>query len=193
MKDKKRWIVGLLIIISSYFIIVHNLIQYEAHNYPDSSADYLIVLGARLYGDLPSPSLKNRLDIALEYLEEYPITKVIVSGGQGQDELVPEADAMKKYMVDKGIGEGRIIVEGKSTSTLENLKFSLEKIQGEASMDNVDIIVVTNKYHVFRSKFIAKRLGVQVKGLPAEIPSTVVVSSYLREYFAVFKSMILDW
>lgn len=193
MKNTKKWFIGLAIIIIPYFIVVHNLIQYEAHNYPDSSADYLIVLGARLYGDIPSPSLKNRLDIAIDNLNEYPNTKVIVSGGQGEDEWIPEAKAMRIYMIEKGIESERIIEETESGNTLENIRFSLEKIRSQDPSDNIDIIVVTNKYHVFRTKFIARRVGVEVRGLPAEIPPTVVVQSYLREYFAVLKSAIFDW
>lgn len=193
MKDTRNWIVGLVILLISYFVIVHNLIEYEAHNYPDEPADYLIVLGARLYGDIPSPSLRNRLDIAVENLKEYPETKVVVSGGQGKDELIPEAEAMKKYLVDKGIKAERIIIEDKSTNTIENIRFSLEKINQEDPSDNRDLIVVTNKYHIFRAKFLAKRAGVEVRGLPAEIPPSVVVSSYVREYLAVLKSGIFDW
>lgn len=193
MKNTKKLIISLLIIVISYFIIVHSLIQYEAHNYPDYSADYLIVLGARLYGDIPSPSLKYRLDIAIDNLNEYPTSKAIVSGGQGQDEWIPEGQAMKKYMIEKGIKSERIIIEKESTNTMENIRFSLEMIAKENSSDYIDIIVVTNKYHIFRAKFLAKRAGVKVRGLPAEIPSTVVISSYFREYLAVLKSAIFDW
>ncbi|MDY0236524.1 MAG: YdcF family protein [Gudongella sp.] len=193
MKVNKKCIMGLLIVIVSYFVIVHNLIQYEAHNYPDSSADYLIVLGARLYGDIPSPSLRDRLDIAIDNLKQYPNTKVIVSGGQGDDEWISEAAAMKKYLIEKEIESGRIIVESESTNTLENIRFSLEKIKEQESNNDFSIIVVTNKYHIFRAKFLAKRVGLRVRGLPAEIPPTVVIPSYFREYFAVLKSAIFDW
>lgn len=193
MKNMKKWLIGLLIISMSYIVIVHNLIEYEAHNYPDSPADYLIVLGARLYGDIPSPSLSNRLDAAIDNLKKYPDTKVVASGGQGKDEWVSEALAMKKYMVDKGIKPERVILESQSTNTMENIRFSLEKIEEKDSSINADIIIVTNKYHVFRAKFLAKRIGIEVRGLPAEIPPTVVVGSYVREYLAIIKSAIFDW
>lgn len=198
MRGTKKLIAGLFIVVIvvvvvSYFVIVHNLIQDEAHNYPDSPADYLIVLGARLYGDIPSSSLKNRLDIAVDHLNQHPNTKAVVSGGQGEDEWISEAKAMKIYIVKQGIDSERILVESKSTNTLENIRFSLEKIEEHESSDGIDIIIVTNKYHIFRAKFIAKRVGLEVRGLPAEIPPTVIISSYFREYLAVLKSGIFDW
>ncbi len=85
---------------------------------------YILILGAKLFGDKPSQSLQNRLDVALKYLNENPKTKAIVSGGQGEDEDIPEAHSMRNYLVAHGINANRILIEDRSTSTYENLKFS---------------------------------------------------------------------
>lgn len=159
-----------------------------------SEVDYLIVLGARLYWETPSPALVERLKVAAEYSKKNENVKIVVSGGQGSNENIPEAFAMEKYLVDNGIEKGRIIKEDKSTSTFENLKFSIDKIKEIDARSNKDIklLIVTNKFHIFRSKFLARRFGLTAYGLPAEIPPSVVLNSYFREYFAVIKSILFD-
>lgn len=171
------------------FAIIEGLILYEGQKSDSVKVDYVIILGARLYGDRPSPALIERLDIAKTYLQKNPDVKVIVSGGQGPDETIPEAHAMKNYLLNNNINEERIIVEDKSTNTLENLKFSSDKIDKK---EGSRLMIATNKHHIFRSKLLAKRLGFIPYGLPAKIPPTVIVQSYIREYFAVIKSLIFD-
>lgn len=191
----KKIVFFVIIIISSLFlsfIIIESLILIEGGKIPTEKVDYVIVLGARLYGDIPSPSLLERLKVATEYLKENEDVKVIVSGGQGIDEDVSEAYAMKKYLIDNGIGNNRIIEEDKSTTTFENLSMSLDKIREIDNKEDLRILIATNKYHIFRLKFLAKRLGVIPHGLPAKIPPTVMIQSYIREYLAVIKSFFLD-
>ena len=105
------------------FIIIEGLIFIEGNKEATNKVDYVIILGARLYGDIPSPALRERLIVAKDYLVDNEDVKVIVTGGQGEDELIPEAEAMAKYLVNNGIEENRIIIEDQSTSTFENLQF----------------------------------------------------------------------
>lgn len=86
--------------------------------------DCIIVLGAQVKGKKITDSLKRRLDRAALYLKKYPGTRVIVSGGQGPGEEISEADAMAAYLIRSGIDRERIIREDKSTSTIENLRYS---------------------------------------------------------------------
>ena len=174
------------------FIIIEGLIIVGGRDVPTKKVDYVIILGARLYGDIPSPALLERLKAAREYLDENDDTKVVVSGGQGPDEYISEAKAMEKYLVDNGVNSDRIIIEDKSTSTFENLKFSSNRIAEFDNRDNLKILLVTNKYHIFRAKLLAKRLGFVAYGLPAKIPPTIILKSYIREYFAVIKSYFYD-
>lgn len=183
-------IIFLLFIVS--FIIVQGFILKEAKKVVEEEVDYIIVLGARLYGKTPSPSLVERLKSAVSYLEDHEDPKIIVSGGQGPGEDVSEGYAMSQYLLKKEIPKDRIIIEDKSTSTIENLEFSLDKIRENDSRDEIKILIVTNGYHVFRSKIIAKRLGMKAYGLPANTPPTTKVKGYLREYFAVIKLFSID-
>lgn len=117
---------------------------------------------------------------------------MVVSGGQGIDEDIPEAHAMERYLIDNGIEKNRIIIEDKSTTTFENLKFSLNKIKGVDNKEEIKVLIATNKYHVFRGKLLAKRLGMKPYGLPATVPLPIILQSYIREYFAVIKSFFFD-
>ncbi|MFY9214058.1 MAG: YdcF family protein [Tissierellaceae bacterium] len=183
----------LIVIGLASFLTIEGLIFLEANRDPNiDKVDYVIVLGARLYRDTPSPALLERLKVANEYLKEHKDVEVIVSGGQGHDESIPEAEAMKRYLVNNGIEENRIIMEDESTNTFENLKYTRDIIRGLDEKEDYRVLIVTNKFHLFRAKFLAKRLGMVPYGLPARIPPSVIVQSYIREYFAVIKSFIFD-
>lgn len=183
---------GVFLIILLSVVIIEGLILVEGSRTTTEEVDYVIVLGARLYGDIPSPALLERLKVANKYLLENKDIPVVVSGGQGPDEYISEASAMRKYLLTNGVEDNRIIIEDKSTSTFENLKFSLEKIKEQDNRDNIKVLISTNKYHIFRSKFLARRLVMEPYGLPAKIPFTIVLNSYVREYFAVLKSFFYD-
>jgi len=154
---------------------------------PQENADYLVVLGAGLREDRPSLVLMHRLRAAAEYLLDNPESKVVVSGGQGADEWISEAEAMQKELVALGIEESRIFMEDKSTSTNENLIFSKQFIPEDAS-----VVIVTNKFHVFRACYLARETGYEsVSGLGADNVRWLNPTNYFRECMAVFKDVVL--
>jgi len=156
-------------------------------------ADYLLVLGCRIWPDgSPTLALSNRLDRAVEYYYRHPDVKIIVSGGQGTDEPMPEAEAMAKYLEKKGIPETSIIKETRSASTMENFRFS-RALLPEGAKEPVKLVFVTNDFHVFRARILAERNGFEAYGIPAPTPSVILVNSYLREFFAFVKSMLVDY
>ena len=167
------------------FIIVEGIILKDIlvnrNNSPKTK--YLIVLGAGLKGDIPSEVLKYRLNKAVKYFKENPDTIFIVSGGQGKDELISEAEAMEIYLSERGIPIKNIIKEDKSTSTYENLKFS-DKIIKEKEITG-DIAVMSNSFHMYRVKMISKKLNFPLKTVYAETPAIVFPNYMLREYFAL--------
>lgn len=142
----------------------------------------IIILGACVKGKKITGALQKRLDKGVEYLLAHDNTKVIVSGGQGKGEEVTEAFAMKSYLVDKGIDEKRIIMEEKSRSTEENLKYSLPYIKDE----NEKVGIVTNNFHVYRSMKLAKRIGYKdAVGISAGSDPVLFLNYLVREFFAV--------
>lgn len=153
---------------------------------PDGTEKAMIVLGASVRNDTPSPSLKYRLDAAYEYAVKHPDIPVVVSGGQGADESRPEADVMAEYLINKGLSEERIWKEDKSQSTQENFLFSQELLEKHGITEKDPIVFVTNQFHCYRSEGYAKRAGFEnVHAIPAGMSSTSVLPVYLREVFAV--------
>ena len=114
----------------------------NSHTDAGDDADYLVVLGARVDEDgQPSYSLRYRLEAALAYLEAHPATAAVLSGGQGDDEPTTEAACMYGWLVEHGVEASRLLLEGKSSNTQENLRNSLALIGvGEAQADGADTV-----------------------------------------------------
>jgi uncharacterized SAM-binding protein YcdF (DUF218 family) len=177
-------LIGILLIIGVvYFGTIHYKISQYVDAVPPKNANYLIILGAKVNGEIPSLALQYRIDAAAEYAKENKNTILIASGGMGPGEDITEAEAMRRKLVEKGISESRIYLEDRSTSTYENIKFSKEFIPEDAKLG----IVVTNDYHLYRSVQIAKDANLKVKGLPAKTPKITLVKAYGREYLSVTK------
>nr|WP_300004787.1 YdcF family protein [Tissierella sp.] len=192
MKIYIKILIALVLCFLISFIFIEGLIIKEAKKTYNEKTDYLFILGAKLYGEKPSPLLEERLKVGVKYLKTYQDVKVVVAGGKGHDELISEAESMKSYLLEEGIEEYRIILEDKSVNTFENIKFGLEKIRSFDEREDIEIIIASSNFHLFRSKFIAKRAGVKAYGLAAKVPPTSIVPSYLREYFAVIKTFFID-
>lgn len=154
----------------------------------DKELDYIVVLGAQLKTTGPSRVLQYRLDTAYEYLTAHPDTKAIVSGGQGSNEPASEAQGMYDYLVKRGIEPGRIVLEGKSVNTEQNIRFSKEFLQADA--DKVGI--VSNNFHVFRAVKLAKAAGYRnVVGIAAPATAFYLPNNMLREFFGVVKDFLM--
>ncbi len=149
--------------------------------------DYLVVLGAQMKRSGPSKALQYRLDAAIRYLEENPDTRVIVSGGQGPDEHISEAQGMYDYLVEKGIDKNRILKEDKSVNTFQNLSFSAQYLDREQDA----VGVVTNNFHVFRAVRTAKKAGYRnVCGIAAKGEPFLQWNNMMREFFGVVKNVL---
>ena len=189
----KRKIVNILkyifIVFFIPFILVQFLILSGGKDESDKQVDYIIILGGRVYGEKPSRSLNERIIAATKYLKEHKDIMVIASGGTGKGEEISEAEAIKRELVKNGIEETRIIKEDKSKNTIENLKFSLEKINEDRAVNNekVKVLIVTNGYHLYRSKKTAELFGYEAYGLPAKTPFISIPKSYLREFLSIIK------
>lgn len=171
-----------------YVGFLHYKIIHHANLEAPKNADYIIVLGARVKGTVPSLALQFRIDHAAEYLKENPDTIAIASGGKGPGEDISEAESIKNELIDHGINESRILLEDKSTTTYENIRFSKKLIPKNAELG----LVVTNDFHIFRSKMIANNEGLELRGLPAKTPIQALFKSYVREYLALTKYFILS-
>lgn len=177
---------GLIVLLSVcllFFLGVEGMILKASLEMPDSSQDYVIILGAHVRSTGPSRALALRLDKALEYAGDHPDTVFIVSGGQGSNEPCTEAFAMRDYLIARGLPEGRILLEEKSTNTRENLTFSKEMIPQGASVG-----IISNGFHMCRALHLAENLGIKnASGIPARSDLATQPTNLLREFFAVVK------
>ena len=181
-------IVMIIIIIS--FLAVETVMIYDGSKKQFVKSDYVVILGAGLWGETPSDILYKRLDAALEYIHKYPDVKIILSGGRGPGETITEAEAMKRYLIKNGIQENMILKEEKSTSTEENIKYTKELIQSLNDKENISVTLVTSNFHILRSKLLAQREGFKVSVYSAPILSWLIPTYYTREYFALMKYFI---
>lgn len=192
----KRVILTITIITLIPFIPIESLIILSSRaddlKQVSSQADYILVLGAGLKGDIVMPVLKTRLDKALQYMQTHPGKKAVLSGGKGKGEAMPEAEAMRRYLVERGIDERDIIVENRSTSTYENLKYTKKILSQFDSRQKINILIITSDFHLFRARFLAVREGFQAYGIPSKTPVLDIPHSYAREFFAVIKSYVFD-
>lgn len=156
------------------------------HLKKNRNADYIIVLGAGIIGTEVTPLLAARIDRGIELLNRNPHARLIMSGGQGPGEDIPESEAMTVYALDKGVDIEKIILEEKSVSTEENLRFSRELMIKE----NPRIIIVTTAYHVFRALILARQQGIKCVGFGAKTKWYFTLNALLREFAGY---MHLSW
>lgn len=163
-----------------------------AKHKPEYNKDYVIILGCAIAKDgTPLPLLRGRIDRAIAFSkEQYEKTgkkiKFVTSGGKGDDECISEAESMKGYLLSQGIAEEDIITENKSVNTLENMKFSKEKIDEDDNGGN--IIYSTTNYHVFRSGIYARKAGLDAEGIAAPTKWYFWPNAFVREFAALLVS-----
>ncbi len=141
-------------------------------------ADYIVVLGAGLTGSRVTPLLAARIEKGIELLDHNPKAALIMSGGQGPGEDIPEGRAMADYAIHRGVDADKIIVEDRSASTEENLLFSRELMQKERPR----VIVVTTAYHVFRALLLARQQKMACVGFGARTKWYFTLNALLREF-----------
>ena len=162
---------------------VISVFMVNAANSSPSGSSTVIVLGCKVKGEVPSLMLGQRITAAYRYLEANPDAVCIASGGQGADELISEAECIKRVLVEKGIPEERIILEDKSTSTDENIRFSIEKMTEYGISGSVTI--VTNEFHQLRARMIADKYGLETYSVSARTARYLLPTYWLREWFGV--------
>ena len=151
--------VGLACLLALECLVISGL-----HAVAPAGMDYLIVLGARVDPDGPSPALNRRLNCVMSILDDHPDAIIIASGGQGSDEPMSEAQCIHDELIRRGVDASRILMEDRSTATAENIAFSM------ALMDDpsAETGLITNNYHVWRATRIARKAGLQnVHGIAA--------------------------
>lgn len=193
------------------FLITELCIAWGAATARSEAADYVIVLGAKAENGVPGNSLRLRLERTLAYAAKHPNTVLILSGGKGADETVSEARVMFDYLSERGVLPERMLLEDQSASTAENILFSSrvierqeyyknqmarmhlqEQYHARSEWDEVRVGVLTDSYHLFRAKAIAKKQGIwNPAGIAASGDRILALHLWVREGFAVLKDKFM--
>lgn len=149
-------------------------------------ASYLIVLGAGVNGSTPSLSMVNRLTAVKTYMEEYPGSIAILSGGQGSGEDITEAQAMFIWLTAHGVAPERLLLEDRATSTEENIAFSLDIISDRGGSTTGDVAICSSEYHLCRAKYLAEKQGCAAVTVPARTSYPFLrINYFIREAFGM--------
>ncbi len=180
-------LLGLLVVGTTEAIILH-----ASFGDPEEEVEYMVVLGAKVNPQGPSVSLWDRICGAYAYLEAHPDVIAVLSGGQGSDEPITEAECMHRELVELGIDPKRLWMEAEATSTWENLNFSLDLIEEKTGERPTKLGVLSSEYHLFRASLFAKRCGVEFVGIPARTSRlSQAVNHFMREVAGVWHYLLL--
>lgn len=161
---------------------------------PKYDKDFVIILGCGIKKDgTLLPLLKGRVDRAITFARKQKEATgkdiyFVPSGGQGSDEIISESQAMKNYLLSQGIDEDHIIMEDKSSTTLENMKFSkkiIHKINPDAK-----IIFSTTNYHIFRSGMLSQAAELNAEGIGSKTKWYFWPNAFLREFVGIICAKI---
>ena len=198
-KRLNRWIkalIALILVGVLAFAALLGAVLHGSYDHVQGDPQIMVILGCQVKSWGPSILLQDRLDKALDYLEEHPDMTVVVSGGQGPDEHITEAQAMYDYLVAHGVNGEQILLEEESHNTVQNLKYTRELLESEGYDLTADIVVVSNGFHLTRVQMLWERVwgsGDNLSTLAApssHMPSRLKM--YIREPLALVKSFVLD-
>ena len=143
-----------------------------------------VLLGCQVREDgQPSLMLYRRLQATKAYLDAHPNVKVILSGGQGDDEPITEAACMKTWLTEAGVDPARLLTEDAATSTYENLRFSAAIVEAQGLPGT--LVIITNEFHQFRAAMLAKNLGYDCYAVNGPSPVVLLPTYVLREVFGI--------
>lgn len=179
------FVLGLAILV---LVVAETICMVRAAKNAPEEHTTVVVLGCSVKGTRPSRVLQERLDAAYEYLSANPDVKCVLSGGKGAGENISEAQCMYEYLTGKGISGERLFLEDASTSTEENLKYSMDIIT--ALGESRSITIVTSEFHEYRASVIAKKLGYECYSVPSHTYLPLLPTYYVRELYAILAQWI---
>ena len=197
-RRKPAWLLALLaviLVLALGFVVLLGLVLTGARDSVTGQPQVMVILGCKVESWGPSVLLQDRLDKALDYLEDHPDLTIVVSGGQGPDEHQSEAQCMFDYLTDHGVDGDQILLEDRSHNTWENIRFTQELLEQEG-VDASQVVVVSNGFHLTRVRMLWGRVWEGEYTLSTlAAPSSHVPSRlkmYIREPLALVKSYFFD-
>ena len=193
-----NWLALLLAVVllgAVCFAIPFGAVLAGAHTDLRDDPQVMVIFGCQVRKDGPSILLRDRLDTALDYLEDHPDMTVVVTGGKGDDEHLSEAQAMYDYLTERGIDGDRVHMEDQSVNTRQNVEYTMAVITGAGLDTSQGVLLVSNGFHLTRIRMLWERAGgpgpVSTLAAPtSHVPSLIWM--HIREPLALVKSFFLD-
>lgn len=192
---KKKVLIGLIIlaclgifIATAINFVVISKSDYKILDYDEAikleSVDAILVLGCKVNGTIPSMMLGNRLDMGIK-LYNGMNTKLLLSGDHGTKEY-DEVNAMRDYVLEQNIDTHNVFLDHAGFSTYDSM-YRAKEVFGIKK-----VIVVTQRYHLYRSLYIANELGIEAYGVAADdIPYPMInKKNEIREFLARNKDFV---
>ena len=185
-------IAGIFVYFECVFLSSQFCCLYSAKREPHYNKDYIIILGCKIRADgTPLPLLRGRIDRAIRFYRDQlehtgKQARFIPSGGQGADEVMPEARSMERYLIEQGIDPVQIFPETKSATTLENMRFSGQI--AAAQKPGAKLVFSTTNYHIFRSGLLARKAGLRAAGIGCKTKWYFWPNAQIREFIGLLAS-----
>ena len=181
-------LIALLIVGSILAVITGIHIHRSSKGSADPQADYAIVLGAGVNGTQPSASLRERIQAAKTYAETYPDAILILSGSQGPNESISEAQCMYDKLTEAGISPSRLYIEDQAEDTEQNIRLSLDLIRQEFGEMPDTVCIISSEYHLLRAGKYGEALGITPLLYPARTENRLYFCNmFLREIVAIWE------
>jgi uncharacterized SAM-binding protein YcdF (DUF218 family) len=184
---------GAVLLVCVAYIGITFVLVYRASRHDGARAsDALVVLGAAQYNGQPSPVLRDRLDHALALYEQGLADHIVVTGGRREGDVFTEATTGYNYLRARGVPDEALLKEVGGKNTYESLAASARFLRAR---DLTDILLVTDGYHAFRVRAIAKDLGLEAEVSPTDtrLSRASELRQLLRETAAVSVGRIIGW
>ena len=183
-------ILGILIILGLIFVfglnqyVISSTKKNIKRNFNETDFDAILILGAAVWGDAPSPMLQDRLDAGLDLYKQGVSKKIIVSGDHGKKSY-DEVNTMKQYLIDEGVKSEDIFMDHAGFSTYDSI-YRAKYVFGVKK-----VVLISQKYHLYRSVYIAKHLGIEAYGYEKDMPAySNQFNRELREILARDKDVV---
>ncbi len=173
-------LIGIMMLSINFYVVnkTKSKIVTEKQAKELENVDCILVLGAGIWGDKPSPMLEDRLLQGIALYNNQTSSKIIMSGDHGKEEY-DEVNVMKDFAIEKGVKSEDIFMDHAGFSTYDSVYRAKEIFKAQK------IIIVTQKYHLHRALYVAEKLGIEAYGVasdPREYRGQVVRE--LREVLA---------
>ncbi len=203
----RGWLTALLVLVILGLLAFGALEVYIGLHSRDRMAgdpQVMVIFGCQMRKDGPSILLRDRLDTALDYLEDHPDMKIVVTGGKGDDEHISEAQGMYDYLTARGVDGAQIFMEDKSRNTWQNINNTFALMEREGWDLTDDVLLVSSGFHLARIEMLWDRVRTGI--LWDEVYSDQYISTlaapvshapsrvqmFFREPLALVKSFLFD-